>query len=274
MLELPAPLEREWLWSALEAVIQRRGEETFLKAPLVIPDDSFFPDRFTPDADGISTLARRLLGYAGLSHLDVSVEMYEEDVDIEEIGHDGKASKWSHSGTAAWFAGIENGCALFGANSSKLDDPLGLVATMAHEVGHTFRRAHRLEHRDRDHEEKLTDVTTVYLGFGILTTATTARYSSRVYGNTGSQWEHSRQGYLSPGEMSLLLATQLVIRGYPAAAVRAYAKHLPANQRSLVQRAIRELDRTRIADVLGFEAVPPVQESPIASKSLWQRLFG
>jgi len=274
MLELPAPLEREWLWSGLEQLIQRRGEDTFLKAPLVIPDDKFFPDRFTPDADGIATLARRLLGYAGLAHLEVSVETYEEEVDVEEVGYDGKASKWSHSGTAAWFAGIEGARALFGANTTKLGDPLGLVATMAHEVGHAFRHAHKLRHPDRGLEEKLTDVTTVYLGFGILTTATTARYESRVYGNTGSAWSHSRQGYLSPGEMSLLLGTQLVLRGYPPGAVRGYTKHLPANQRSLVQRAMRELDRALVANALGFEAVPPAQEPPVVTKSLWQRLFG
>jgi hypothetical protein len=274
MLELPAPLQREWLWSALEALIERRGEDTFLKAPLVIPDDTFFPDRFTPDADGIAGLARRLLGYAGLSHLDVSVETYEEEVDIHEVGYDGKASKWSHAGTAAWFAGIEGGTrAIFGANTAKLDDPLGLVATMAHECAHTFRHAHKLQHRDRDHEEKLTDVTTVYLGFGLLTTATTMRYAARQVGNTGVAWQHSQQGYLSPGEMSLLLATQLVMRGYPPAAVRAYAKHLPANQRSLVDRAMREIDRVRISDVLGFEAVPPPQQAPV-KLSLWSRLFG
>ncbi|HEY5947340.1 MAG TPA: hypothetical protein VIV40_17670, partial [Kofleriaceae bacterium] len=105
MLELPAPLEREWLWSALESVIQRRGEDALLHAPLVIPDDRFFPDRWTPDRNGVASLAKRLLGYAGLSHLEVSVEMYDEDVDVEEVGYDGKASKWSHDGTAAWFAG-------------------------------------------------------------------------------------------------------------------------------------------------------------------------
>ena len=273
MIDLPTPLQREWLWSALESVIQRRGEAHFMKSPLVIPDDSCFPDRWTRDASGVGTIAKRLLAYANLSHLDVTVEMYEEEADVQELGLDGKASKWSHDGTAAWFAGIEGGRARFGANQSKLDDPLGLVATMAHECAHAFRRAHRLEHRDRDHEEKLTDVTTVYLGFGILTTATTARFTSRVYGTTGSAWSHQRQGYLSPGEMSLLLATQLVLRGYAPAAIRAYVKHLPANQRSLVQRAIDELDRAQIADVLGFDAVPPAEEAPIDAKPWWRKLF-
>lgn len=274
MLELPAPLVREWLWSALESIIERRGEDTFLKAPLLIPDDRFFPDRWSPDERGISTLAKRLLGYAGLDHLGVDVSLYEEDVDIEELGHDGKPAKWSHSGTAAWFAGIEGGAAIFGANRNKLDDPLGLVATMSHETAHVFRRAHRLEHRDRDHEEKLTDVTTIYLGFGILTTATTARFITRSHDNLGSSWKHSNQGYLSPAEMSFLLATQLVLRGYSPSAIRGVGKQLPANQRALLHRAVAEIDRARVADVLGFDAVPPVQEPPALPRSWWQQLFG
>lgn len=274
MLELPAPLEREWLWSALESVLSRRGEAAFIEAPLVLPSDRFFPDRFTPDERGVAVLAGRLLGYAGLDHLEVSVELYEEDVHVQELGLDGRAAKWSHDGAAAWFAGIQRGTCLFGARRDGLGDPLGLVASMAHEVAHAFRRSHRLEHENRDHEEKLTDVTTVYLGFGVLTTATTARYETHVHGNTGSAYSHKRQGYLAPGAMSFLLATQLVMRGYDARTIRWYAKHLPANQRALVLAAAKEIDRARVADVLGYDSVPPPQPSPLPPATWWQRLLG
>src|SRR5262245_17289916 len=145
MLELPAPLEREWLWSALESVLAKRGESVLLEAPIVLPSDRFFPDRFTPDERGVTALAERLLDYAGLGHLNVSIEIFNEEIDVEEVGHDGKASKWSHEGAVAWFAGIERGTCLFGAQAGALRDPLGLVASMAHETAHAFRRLHRLE---------------------------------------------------------------------------------------------------------------------------------
>ena len=183
---LPAPLEREWLAAALETLIAARGEETFLTAPLLFPEDRFFPDRFTPDAPGVAALAKRLLGYAGLSHLGVHIDTFENEQEIQELGLDGKASKWSHRGAAAWFAGIERGTCLFGIETSKLSDALGLVAAMAHEVCHAFRQAHRLVRPERDMEEKLTDVTTVYLGFGVLTTAAAQRYITQSHGNLGS----------------------------------------------------------------------------------------
>ncbi len=274
MLELPPPLEREWLWSALESVLARRGEAMLLEAPIVLPSDRFFPDRFTPDERGVGAIAERLLDYAGLGHLGVTVEIFDEEVDVQELGLDGKASKWSHEGAAAWFAGIDRGTCRFGAQRASLTDPLGLVASMAHETAHAFRRSHRLEHDNRAHEEKLTDVTTVYLGFGVLTTATTARYESRSHDNFGSSYSHKRQGYLTPGAMSFLLASQLVLRGYDAHTVRWYAKHLPPNQRALVLSAMKEIDRETLTDVLGYGETPSVQPSPAPPPTWWQRWFG
>ena len=267
---LPAPLQREWLWAALHTLIEKRGEETFLTGPIVRASDEFFPDRWSPDEAGVEALARRLLTYAWLGDLDVDVEMFTGETEVHEIGHDGKAASSSHQGAAAWFAGIDRNVARFGAESSKLDDPLGLVGAMAHEAAHAFRRRHRIEHRDHDVEEKLTDVTTIYLGFGMITTAAAARYTSHRVGNTGSAWSHARQGYLPFEEMAFLLATQLVLRGYDVPTTRWFAKQLPANQAASVRAAVDAIDRARVADVLGFDAVPDPQPAPTLPKPWWR----
>jgi hypothetical protein len=272
---LPAPLEREWLWAALQTLIDKRGEQTFLTAPIVLPNDRWFPDRWTPDEAGVAALAKRLLGYAGLEHLGVEVEVFTEPTEVREVGLDGRAAATSHAGAAAWFAGIRGGTCLFGAEADQLEDALGLVGSMAHEVGHAFRRAHRLEHRDRDIEEKLTDVTTIYLGFGVLTTASAARFITKHHDNLGSSYAHKRQGYLDASEMAFMLAMQLQLRGYDAATTRWFAKQLPANQAAVVRAAAAETTRELIANAMGFDRVPdPVPPPAIESRSWWQRLFG
>ena len=273
MSALPPPLRREWLCAALETLIARRGEERFLTAPLVVPDDRCFPDRWTPDAAGVAALARRLLAYAGLERLRVSIEMFENERDIHEIGLDGTASKWSHAGAAAWFAGIDGDTCLFGAERDKLGDPLGLVAAMAHETAHAFRRVHRLEIADHDVEERLTDVTTVYLGFGVLTTAASARYITKSHDNLGSSYSHQQQGYLAPAEMAFLLGAQLVLRGHDTKTVRSVARLLPANQAASLRAAVAAIDRATIADLLGLAAIP-APPRPAAQRTWWQRLFG
>ena len=275
MVALPAPLEREWLWAALGTLIERRGEATFLDAPLLLPTDAFFPDRWSPDERGVSALARRLLDYAGLPHLEVRLELFTNETEVHEVGLDGNAAKLSHAGAAAWFAGISGNACRFGVETSKLDDALGLVAAMAHEVGHAFRRSHRLEDRDHDLEEKLTDVTTIYLGFGVLTTAAAQRFVTKSHGNLGNSWSHARQGYLSAQEMAFLLATQLAVRGYDPATTKWLTKQLPANQAAVARATLDELDRAWVADALGFEAVPEPRASPRpANRSLWSQLFG
>jgi hypothetical protein len=274
-MSLPAPLAREWLAAALETLIAARGEETFLTAPLLLPDDSWFPDRWSPDASGVARLAKRLLAYAGLGELAVSIETFETERQIEQVGLDGRASKWTHDGAAAWFAGIERNTCLFGVEISKLDDPLGLVAAMAHEIGHAYRAVHHLVRPERDLEERLTDVTTIYLGFGVLTTAAAARYTTRSHGNLGSSYAHSRQGYLAYDDMAFLLALQLAVRGYPWAAVKRYIAQLPANQAAVAREAVRALDRARTADLLGILELPAPLASPFGGgQSWWKRLFG
>lgn len=271
-MSLPPPLRCAWLASALEKLISSRGEETFLEAPIVLPEDRFFPDRWSPDVAGVSALARRLLAYAKLGHLDVSIETFENEQQIDEVGMDGRASKWSHAGAAAWFAGISNGRCRFGVELGKLTDPLGVVAAMAHEVGHAYRRAHRIEHADHDTEERLTDVTTIYLGFGVLTTAASARFTTKSHDNLGSSWSHQKQGYLAYEEMAYLLAVQLVARGYDASTIAYFAKRLSSNQAAVLREATRTLDRARVVDELGFDALPATRPSPVPAP-WYKRIF-
>lgn len=73
---LPDTLERQWLWAALRTLIDVRGEEHLLSAPILLPSDEWFPDRWTPDEYGVARLAKRLLGYAGLGHLEVGVRLF------------------------------------------------------------------------------------------------------------------------------------------------------------------------------------------------------
>ncbi|HLL22549.1 MAG TPA: hypothetical protein VK427_10475 [Kofleriaceae bacterium] len=274
MADLPSPLEREWLWAALETLIKARGEPIFLTAPILLPIDAHFPDRWTPDEHGVARLASRLLGYAGLAHLGVDVEVFSEPTEVREVGLDGRAAKTAHVGAAAWFAGIRDGRCQFGAEADQLDDALGLVGAMAHEIAHAYRRAHRLEHRDRDMEEKLTDVTTIYLGFGVLTTAASARYITRHHDNLGSSYSHKRQGYLAPYELAFMLASQLHLRGYDTRTIKQLAQHLPSNQRASLLAAIAASPRDLIANGLGFDRVPAPVPPPAFEKSWWQRMFG
>src|SRR5262245_11513503 len=111
---LPTPEVRDWLLTELAGLIARRGFATFVSSPIVTPIPRCFPDPYRPDARGVRTVARRLLGYAGLGALDVDVELFENEARAER-SPDGHRER--HRGTAAWFDGIVDGTCRFGADT-------------------------------------------------------------------------------------------------------------------------------------------------------------
>lgn len=259
---LPPLAEQGRLIQDLAALVRSQGCARLVSAPLIEPRSSYFPELWRPDALGVERLARRLLVYAGLGELTASIELFEGDVQVQKIDASGHASAWSHQGAAAWFAGIVEGRCVFGANAHKLGDPDLLAGIMAHEVSHAFRLYHHLDVRDRETEEKLTDLTTIFLGFGLLSTNAAYRYraSGEIQGPRAlTQWSHERGGYLSPQSMSFLLAVQVVLRDCDQAERRRIAGQLETNQATYFRAACESLDRARLIDHLGL---PPPAEWP------------
>ncbi|EDM77831.1 hypothetical protein PPSIR1_01352 [Plesiocystis pacifica SIR-1] len=242
---LPEVGEREWVIEALADIARQSGRDPLVAAPVLLPVAEFFPDTWTPDARGVHRLARRLHVYAGLDELDVDVRIFEE----ERASPDVSSNSVKHEGAAAYFAGIVDEVCLYGVNADRLDDGLGVTATMAHEVAHAFRTRFGLAILDPervDEEERLTDLTTVYLGFGVLTTNATARHRSTAADGgliAGHQWSFTSLGYLSPATMAFALAVVAVARDLDGATLRTVAGELEPNQAASFRRGIKWLRR-------------------------------
>ncbi|MFT3913120.1 MAG: hypothetical protein QM704_03225 [Anaeromyxobacteraceae bacterium] len=248
-MSLPPREEREALLSALAGLVEARGHLPLVSSHLLEPTPRYFPDAWRPDADGVANVCRRLLGYAGLGEYDVAVEVGEGTHVVESsvgstVGGTSESSR--HAGAAGWFLGFDGRACHFGVDVRGLGDPEGLVATLCHEVAHAYRRAHGLEVEDRATEELLTDVTTVYLGFGILTTNGSYRYrkSGELQGvMTVTRWSHSQAGYLSPDAMSFLLAAAVTARRLDGRAARRVEGLLESNQAGAFHAALKALRR-------------------------------
>jgi hypothetical protein len=238
--------ERGWLLDALADLVDARGAETFLTSRILEPTSHDFPDPFEPTEAGVRVLLQRLMTHAGLGQLDVDLDTFSQPDVVRELDDRGGASRWGHDGAAAWFAGIgEDGCCHFGIAEERIgDEPVTLVAALCHEVAHAWRSFHGLAIEDRELDERLTDVTTVYLGFGLLTT--NGAYLYRQGGEfTGThavtRWSHARAGYLPAQAMSFLLAAQVKARGLGWLARRRLARRLEPNQAADFAWAYRRL---------------------------------
>ncbi len=267
---IPEAEEREWILDELAGIAAESGWEPLVAAPILLPEPRFFPDRWTPDGFGVLRLARRYHRYFSLDELEPEVDVYRQD--DEEIPGIGPITHSAHhEGAAAYFAGIEDGVCLYGVDEAQLADPIAVTAALAHEACHAFRARFELAIRDPEQvqeEECLTDLTTVYLGAGVLTANATEQFASGAMAGgvfEGHQWSVRRLGYLSPESMCFALAVVVALRELDRGERRAIAAALHPNHAKRFRKSLAWIEK-EVADLRGRLGVP-------ASRDLWPEPF-
>ncbi|MBL8685063.1 MAG: hypothetical protein JNK05_38155 [Myxococcales bacterium] len=265
--QLPPPERREWLLDRLADLVAKVGVEPLVSWPLIEPDTRFFPDPWRPKSDAsIVRLLRRLLWYAGLDELDVALSVVDEPDRAQNHRY---LAPPAGKETVAWYAGIDDNRCFFGVYRARLTSGDAFVAAMAHEVAHVYRHVNALEVPNRDAEEELTDLTTVFLGTGVLSTNAAYRYRSGATAGgltEGHQWQHQRLGYLGFESLAFLLAARGVVAGWDKRERQRVAAMLEATQRESFLAALRYFDvqEEPLADRLGLpprSKWPPVESA-------------
>jgi hypothetical protein len=127
----------------------------------------------------------------------------------------------------------EGSRALIALKSTLLKDPLSLVATAAHELGHVILLGGGLMDRDTSDHEPMTDLLTVYLGFGIFTANSAARFK-QYQEERRAGWSMQKLGYLREEVYGYALARFAAERGEERAE---WTKHLSTNVRAYFKRS-------------------------------------
>lgn len=240
---LPTGAEQKWLLENLAKLVGQRGYEPLVLHPIVEPTRRFFPEHRGDTLYVLDRTTRRLMQYAGLGQLLVQLEFFSDTQVREGVG----VRPTRCASAAALFSGIDRGRCRFGVNMEQSGDAEHLVGVMCHEVAHAYRAQHGLNVPEEDEEELLTDLTTVYLGFGILSTNNSLRYRSHGEldgGAVSTTWGTSSTGYLPPQALSFLLAAQLAVRDASYMQRRAVLKHLETDQAAFTRTALRSLRRS------------------------------
>jgi hypothetical protein len=247
-LILATAAEQQWAVAALADLVRKRGSGPLLSRPFVLPEPAFFPDPWTADAAGVERLLRRLLAYAGLP--DARVRADVEPGDAGPVWP-GETERQRH-GAAGWYRGRDAaGTYHFGVDAGFNQRPEMLVAVLAHETAHAWRDTHALPVPDRDAEELLTDLTTVYLGFGVLTTNAAWHYRATSDG-LASSWEKQRSGYLDFRVFAYLLALVAHARGLTWWERTRLAWRLSPNQRASFRESYARIDWEEARGELGI----------------------
>jgi len=236
----PKPLvtveEREWIEDSLLRLIELFGFDQFCKQQTILPEPEFFPDRYTPDEEGLQRLIARVSQYMNVGSEQLEFHVYSEREEALQEHFQGRSS---HSGAAGKYFHPQDSTEKLhiGIESALLLQPTRLVATIAHELGHVILLGGgKISHEEEDHEH-LTDLLTIFLGMGVFT-ANAAFTFSQWQSATHQGWKSSRQGYLSEPMFGYALAACSWMRDESSVP---WEKLLATNVRHAFRRSMKYL---------------------------------
>jgi hypothetical protein len=226
----------------LAAVLASAGPADFVRGPVVTPEPAFFPDAWRGDLASAEAMLLRLMARARLGALPLVLWRFDDPRWLDGV-HE---QDTTHREAAAFFDGAnEFGTYLFGIRDDQLAEPMALAGVLAHETAHAWRFRKDVTASDDATEESLTDLTSVVLGFGVLTAGVAYRYSPAL----------QRRGYLPLHVVAFALGVQLVVRA-DEAEWRRIDDLLGADARAIV-RDVRRRWSPRRAELLAALGLPP-----------------
>jgi hypothetical protein len=235
--------DREWVDEGFKRLDAMLGRRRMLGATVVLPSAEYFPDPYDASPAAAEKLFCRVCRFMQVDRSGIELEIFpDETEELREIlpswsGAPAKSAAGFYvhptkEGGGAEGTNREN-CVVVAVKSTLLKDPLSLVATAAHELGHVILLGGGLLDRDTPDHEPMTDLLTVYLGMGIFTANSVARFKQyQVERQAG--WSMRRLGYLPEEVYGYALAMFASQRGEESPN---WTKHLSTNVRAYFTRS-------------------------------------
>jgi len=179
-------LYRHYRW--LETNLPRRKSPG--RDSVILPTKQYFPDSYTHDHASAEAVFRRVQSLMGMADWPCHFAQrravdHEREADLARSGVLGQSRMNDPAGT---FSVPEKAKVVIDYSASSLSDPIGLVATLAHELCHYLLATVREEPPATWKElEPLTDLSAVLEGFGVFQCNSAFQFG---------QWtSHDRQGW-------------------------------------------------------------------------------
>jgi hypothetical protein len=233
--KLPVRQEDQlWVDEGFRRLEKLLGRQRMMQAKVVLPDAEDFPDPFDKTAAAAELLFQRVCGYMQVDPRQVELQVFADETESlrEIVPHwrgDGATHAAGlfvdHSGASLEQIQESERCLVVAIRSTQLKDPLSLVATIAHELGHVILLGGRLLDPNTPDHEPMTDLLTVFLGLGIFTANSSGRFT-QFQEDRRQGWSMQRLGYLPQQVFGYALARFAFERGEQKAS---WAKHLSTN---------------------------------------------
>jgi hypothetical protein len=220
--------EKTWTETRMCWLAERFGIDRLRGAEVILPTQEHFPDPYPPGGSwvGARQLLARLCRYMSIPSHTIELEVCPDD-QMEEA-----AGTWQQdSGKKRGFIRIAE---------SRLLEPQGLLATLAHELAHELLHGRGLLDDTVADHEWITDLLPVYLGIGLFAANSTLHEQTWNDGNL-SWWQIRRHGYLPSRILGYGLALLAFARGEHSPA---WASHLRLDASSPLKKGLAYLQKT------------------------------
>jgi hypothetical protein len=227
------PAAKEWVEERLQWLSEEFDDHCFNGRPLVLPTPEFFPDVY----DGSKRSVRKLLDRV-CDYMDVIPDL----VELKLVADGGKIGLVDEMGQDLGFAAgtyEEDRKFIIRIDKLMLDDPMGLVGTIAHELAHARLLGEGRIMREEYDNELLTDLTATFFGLGIFLANKPGKWDSQNKKWPGTKLRQPE--YMTPPMYGYALAHLAWFRGEEKPT---WAKHLHANARPDFKQAVRFLFKT------------------------------
>jgi hypothetical protein len=234
------PVEEEdklWIEESMQWLLEEFGSETFRDVEVVLPTDEFFPDEYLGDEEDVEALVERVCDYMDVNRDRLVLEFFEDENNEFQRslcfvdGPTDGASGHYHKRRDKFVISLE---------SSQLIDPMSLVATVAHELGHVRLLGEARIHGGYEDHEPLTDLLTVFFGLGVFTANSAFRFSQWSDGSLQG-WRADRKGYLTEEMFGYALALFALMRGERSPA---WGQFLEGSVKTYFKNALKYLEKT------------------------------
>lgn len=211
--------EHDWIIESMRWLGERFGPEP-LRRPVILPTPEYFPGTYSGTEADVRSVFERVAGYMRIdpSSIDLDLVVDDEHALLEHL----PIQRERHGAAGTFEPG--SGRPLIHLDLGQAEKPTALVATIAHELGHT-----QLHGTEREDLEPLTDLLAIYFGLGIFGANAAFEYDR-------GGW--SRLGYLTEPMFGYTLAHYALLRGEDRPT---WAKHVDTNPRTFLHKGLRYL---------------------------------
>jgi hypothetical protein len=205
-----------------------------LHGDVILPTDDYFPGVYRGTREDVRSVLDRLCVHMGIDPDRVELEHDPADDNPELSATVPIHAQWRG---AAGHHRVRDGRSVIGIRDDQAADPMALVATTAHELGHVLLLADGRISAEQEDQEPLTDLLAVFFGLGIFGANAAFEYSRKAHG-AYSYSRTSRLGYLTEPMYGYGLARYAWLRGETNPA---WARYVDTNPRTFLKRGLRYL---------------------------------